>query len=139
MIKMIVGKKGAGKTKTIIALANEAVAEDKGMVVVIERGEKLRFDISHKARLINSKEYEIASYERLLGFISGVAAGNYDITSIFMDSMYKIAKNEDPAALDAFVGELERLSALSSITFVMTVSDDESSIGENGKPHVISH
>jgi len=37
MIKLIVGNKGAGKTKTLINMANEAVKNSKGNVVVVEK------------------------------------------------------------------------------------------------------
>ena len=41
MVTLLIGKKGTGKTKKLIALANEAVAASAGNVVVIEKGAKL--------------------------------------------------------------------------------------------------
>ncbi len=52
MITLLIGKKGSGKTKKLIELANEAVQNSNGNVVVIEKGLKLTYDISHKARLV---------------------------------------------------------------------------------------
>lgn len=139
MIKMIVGKKGTGKTKTIIAEANAAANAEHGTVVVLERGDKLRYDITHKARLIDTKEYDIADYERLIGFVSGLAAANYDITDIFMDSIYKIAKCEDAAALDQFVSALEKLNAHTNINFTITVSDDRLNMGSVTNQYIVEH
>ena len=76
MVKLIVGKKGTGKTKKLISLANEAVENSNGNVVVIEKGAKLTYDVTHKARLIDTEQYSISGYEAFFGFLSGLCAGN---------------------------------------------------------------
>ena len=38
MIKLILGLKGSGKTKRLMDMCNEAVAQSKGNVVFIEKG-----------------------------------------------------------------------------------------------------
>jgi len=91
MVKLLIGKKGTGKTKKLIALANEAVAASSGNVVVIEKGSKLTYDVTHKARLIDTEQYTIYGYDMLYGFLSGICAGNYDVTDILVDSTFKIA------------------------------------------------
>lgn len=90
MVKLIVGGTGTGKTKTIIELVNAAVKEEKGSVVCIAKGDKLKFDISYDARLVNISDYMVEGYKGLLGFVSGIHAGNYDITKIYIDSLYKL-------------------------------------------------
>lgn len=90
MVTLLIGKKGTGKTKKLIALANEAVAASAGNVVVIEKGAKLTYDVTHKARLIDTEQYLIEGYDMLFGFISGICAGNYDVTDILVDSTFKI-------------------------------------------------
>ena len=82
MVTLLIGKKGTGKTKKLISLANEAVAASTGNVVVIEKGSKLTYDVTHKARLIDTEQYLISGYDMLFGFISGICAGNYDVTDI---------------------------------------------------------
>ena len=94
MIRVIVGKKGSGKTKQVIEMINSAVDTEHGNVVCIEKGEKLMLDISHKIRLVEASEYDIADYTAMKGFISGLYAGNYDITHIFIDSLTKIIGTE---------------------------------------------
>ena len=59
MLKLIVGVKGTGKTKEIISLANTAANESKGCVVFLEQGNKLRFDVTHKVRLVDTCEFDI--------------------------------------------------------------------------------
>ena len=65
MIKLIVGPKGAGKTKTMIDMINAAVKTTEGNIVVIEKSMKLTTDINHAARLLDKAgiEYELIPYE----------------------------------------------------------------------------
>ena len=90
MIRVIMGKKGTGKTKQMIDMINQAVQSEHGNVVCIEKGDKLRFDINYQIRLVDSSQYDVADYAAMKGFISGLYAGNYDITHVFIDSLTKI-------------------------------------------------
>lgn len=119
MIKLFIGAKGSGKTKTLIDLVNNAAANSKGSVVCIEKGDKLRFDITSKARLIDTDYYKITDAEKLTGFIAGILASNSDITDIFVDSSLKICGN-DVAAFEALLKDIE--SIVNDINLVMTVS-----------------
>ena len=78
MVTLLIGKKGTGKTKKLIERTSAAVAASSGNVVVIEKGAKLTYDVTHKARLIDTEQYNIFGYDMLYGFISGICAGNYD-------------------------------------------------------------
>ena len=89
MIRVIMGKKGTGKTKQMIEMINNAVQTEHGNVVCIERGSKLTYDIHYQIRLVEASSYDIDSYATLKGFVSGLYAGNYDITHIFIDSLCK--------------------------------------------------
>ena len=89
MIKLITGKKGTGKTKVLIEMINEAVRTTTGDLVCIEKGEKIRYDISYKVRLVDADRFGISGYDSYFGFIAGMMAGNYDIKEIFVDSVLK--------------------------------------------------
>ena len=119
MIKLFIGGKGSGKTKTLIELVNNATATSKGSVVCIEKGDKLKLDITYKARLIDSDYYFINDAEALGGFIAGILASNSDITDIFVDSALKIAGN-DNAAFEAMLKKLDKITA--DVNLVMTAS-----------------
>ena len=115
MVKLIIGGTGSGKTKELIDQVNAAVKEEKGSVVCISRGNKLTFDISHDARLIDAADYPVSDIAGLLGFVGGLHAGNYDITRVFIDGLYKIIGGKDAAkaeeflvALDAFFFQAQR-------------------------------
>ena len=122
MIKVIMGKKGSGKTKQMIDMINSAVQTEHGNVVCIERGSKLTFDISHQIRLVESSEYDVNNYTALKGFISGMYAGNYDITHIFIDNLYKVTGKDDDSKAPAFLDKLSALSEQIGVNFTITVS-----------------
>ena len=127
MVTLIIGKKGSGKTKKLIALANEAVAKSSGNVVVIEKGNGLTYDVTHKARLVDTDVYGVKGYEMLLGFISGICAGNYDVTNIFVDSTFKIAP-EGVKGIEDFVTKLHDLAEESGAQITLLVSSDEAEL-----------
>ncbi len=124
MIRVIMGKKGSGKTKQMIELINNAVQTEHGNVVCIERGNKLTFDIHYQIRLVESSQYDIADYTALKGFISGLYAGNYDITHIFIDSLTKIVGGECNLETEKFLDWLNKFGEQHNIKFTITISDD---------------
>lgn len=121
MIKLIVGKKGSGKTKTLIDLVNAALGTTNGSVVCIEKGDKLNFAINYQCRLIDTDEYLVTDGQSLFGFIAGILASNHDVTDIFIDSALKICQN-DAASFDIFLNELEALVKTHEINCVITSS-----------------
>ena len=119
MVKLIIGVRGTGKTKTLIGLVNEAAEKSKGSVICIEKGNKLNFDITHKARLIDADAYAITDAQALYGFVAGIVASDHDITELFIDSTLKICQG-DIAAFEKFVGEVDSLNL--DLDVVMTAS-----------------
>ena len=124
MIKLIVGKKGAGKTKHLVEMVNSAAETSLGNVVCIEKGGTLTFSVSHKARHVYADDFSICGYDEYYGLLAGIKAGNNDVTHIFGDATLRIgSRNYDELA--AF---LERLSKIEDVEFVFTVSCDESEL-----------
>ena len=130
MINVFIGKKGSGKTKKLIDYANRAVEKSNGNVVVIEKGLKLTYDISPRARLIDSDAYGIQGLEALEGFLCGICAGNYDVTDILLDSTLKII-GTDMAALSELIAKMAKLSEAANVTFTLSISADESELPED--------
>lgn len=126
MIRVIMGKKGSGKTKQMIDMINEAVQTEHGNVVCIEKGNKLTFDIHYQIRLVEASQYDVADYAALKGFVSGLYAGNYDITHIFIDSLTKIVGNECDHETEKFLDWLNNFGEKHNIKFTITISDDAS-------------
>ena len=135
MIHVIMGLKGSGKTKKMIDAINGAVAEAHGDVVCIEYGRKLTYDLSYKVRLVDSKEYGIASSEMLKGFLSGLHAGNFDITNVFIDNLYKTI-GTDLAAAEDFVAWCAKFAADNSMEITITISEDPAKASDGMKQYL---
>lgn len=121
MVNLITGEKGTGKSKKLMELATKAEENSKGLVVVVEEGKSFKFDFSHKIRLIDSNEYNLKGYDMLYGFLSGISAGNYDVTDILVDNTLTIC-NDDINKLENFVKALNKLSESADINFTLSVS-----------------
>ncbi|HJD21401.1 MAG TPA: type IV pilus twitching motility protein PilT [Candidatus Gemmiger faecigallinarum] len=134
MIKLIVGPKGAGKTKTMIDMINAAVKTTEGNIVVIEKSMKLTTDINHAARLLDVDEYGIQGADMLYGFVAGVLAGNYDITELFLDGLLKVVDHD----MDAAAALLAKLDAITKdVEVIVTISSAEDALPDSIKkyPH----
>ena len=119
MVKLIIGNKGTGKTKKLIELVHDAVLNSKGNVLCVEKGATLTYDLKPQARLIDTDAYEIEGYDMCYAFLSGLLAGNYDITDVFVDSILKIG-GRDYAALASFRDRIDKISE--ETVFVFTGS-----------------
>ena len=124
MVRLIMGDNGAGKTKQLIELVHASVAEEGGCVVCIEPGADMTYDIKSSVRLVNAGEYHLDSFECLRGFISGLYAGNYDISHVFVDNLGKIAGSE-LKDVEEFLAWLDRFSEKNSVKFTVTISASE--------------
>ncbi len=136
MLKLIVGLKGSGKTKTLISLVNTAAETTKGSVVCIEKGPKLLHEIAYQVRLVDTDAYMIDDAETLFGAIAGILASNHDITDLFVDSILKICK-DDMAAFDKLIAKLNELSAKTDVAITATVSAAADSLSEATAAYMI--
>ena len=135
MIHVIMGLKGSGKTKKLIDSINAAIAEANGDVVCIEYGKKLTYDINYRARLVDSQEYGICTPDMLKGFLSGLHAGNFDITNVYIDNLYKTI-GSDRANGEAFVAWCAEFAAANNMNITITISDDPALASESMKKYL---
>ena len=124
MVRLIMGDKGSGKTKKLIELINSAASQEAGNVVCIEAEKVMTFDLHYHVRLIVAGDYEIGSYEAMRGFISGLYAGNYDISHIFIDNLFKIVGGDCNQDADNFLNWLDRFSNTHGVKFTVSVTGD---------------
>ena len=136
MVRLIMGANGAGKTKQLIDLIHSAAESENGSVVCIEPGADMTFDIKSSVRLVNGKEYNLNSFECLRGFLSGLYAGNYDISHVFVDNLCKIAGSTDWQAVENFLQWLDRFSEKNDVKFTVTVSADEDVATEGMRQYI---
>ena len=135
MLKLMIGVKGTGKTKTLIEKVNAAAAASKGDVVCIEKGTQLRFDITSKVRLIDTEEYLVKDADSLYGFVAGILASNYDVTDLFVDNTMKICGG-DVAALEKMLDKVAALLVKNDVNVFMTASLAEDAATDGIKKYV---
>ena len=135
MIQVIMGLKGSGKTKRLIDAINTAVASAQGDVVCIEYGSQLTYDVNYRVRLVNSKEYEIDNLDKLKGLLSGLHAGNFDITNVYIDNLYKTI-GTDRVAGEEFILWCAKFAEANYMEITVTVSDDPALASEEIKKYL---
>ena len=135
MLKLIVGTKGSGKTKTMLEMIDKATKTTSGNIVVIEKCMKLTTEINHAARLVDVDEYNVVGADMLYGFVAGVLAGNYDITELFIDGILKTC-NHDLEGLGAFLAKVEGLAATAGTNVTITISAAAADLPEDVKKYL---
>ena len=125
MVRLIMGAKGSGKTKHLIEMINNAAKDEPGNVVCIEANRNMTYDINYHIRLIDAEEYKLNSYDLLRGFISGLYAGNYDITQVFIDNLCKIVGTGVDKDTEEFLNWLDIFGERNNIKFTATISADQ--------------
>ena len=135
MIRVILGLKGSGKTKKLIESIHETLSQTNGDVVCIEYGKKLTYDVNYKVRLVDSQEYAITNADMLKGFLSGLHAGNFDITHVFIDNLYKTIGN-DVAAAEEFIAWCANFAAVNKMNITMTVSESPENFSDEVKKYL---
>ena len=128
MIKLIIGNKGSGKTKKLIDQVNLCVEQSDGNVVCVEKETKLTYDVNYRARPIATDTFSVTGYDAFYGFLSGICAGDHDITDLFVDATFRIAANRDGSALLEFLKKVATLSEISDTQFTFTISADEEAL-----------
>ena len=134
MLKLIVGTKGAGKTKTMIEMIDKATKTTSGNIVVIEKCMKLTTEINHAARLVDVDEYGVVGADMLYGFVAGVLAGNYDITELFIEGILRIIDHNLEAA-EKVLKAIDKITE--NVEVVVTVSANVDELPEDLKKYVI--
>lgn len=126
MIKIHIGLKGTGKTKNLINDVNGALALEKGNVVCITEGNRLMHDIDRKVRMINTEQFDIKNFDMFTGLLCGIIAQDFDVTHIFIDSVFKSVPDESMANIDVLIEAIEKLEAQFNASFTVMVSADAS-------------
>ena len=135
MVKLIMGLSGSGKTKALISMVSDAIKNEQGNVICIEKSKHLTYDIPYEARLIRTDDYAVKGNTMLYGFLSGLHAGNYDITHVFIDDLNKILDDRSNEALEKFMAQLQVFSDRDSVNFTITITADPSTASEELKKY----
>ncbi len=135
MIKIICGPKGSGKTKRIIAAANDAVDRAKGHLVFLTDTKRYMYDLKREVRFIDVTDYSVAGEDALCGFIKGVIAGSYDNEYVFVDGVARIAGKAIKDMAQLFY-MLEKVAQLRDLQLYITCSCTEEELPDFAKKYV---
>lgn len=136
MIHVIYGKRGSGKSKRMVSLANEKAKTAKGDVVFVDDDARAMHVLDREVRFINAQEYELTDYRSIYGFLCGIAATNYDITTIFIDGLLNGVDKTEESAVRIF-DKLQEFSDTHRIElYIATHDEGELAISELEKYRV---
>lgn len=120
MVKLILGAKGAGKTKWLINGANDDIKAGNGNITFLDVEDEHIFSLDTNVRLINLSDYSVNSIEKFYGFLLGMLSMDFDLEIIYIDSIYKIIdiKKED---LKCLVKNLDEISEKHDVDILINV------------------
>lgn len=136
MIQVIYGKKGSGKTKRILDMANQMVDQQHGDVVFVDDDNRYMFDLRHEVRFVNAGEYGMRSADMFFGFLCGMLAQNFDMKVIFIDAFLKLVKS-DINDIAWFFERMEAYSKEHGVDFILSVSEDAENLPEFMHPYFV--
>ena len=137
MIQLIVGKKGKGKTKHLLAKVNDAIKGAKGNIVYLDKSSKHMYELNNKVRLINVMDYPIDNCDEFLGFLCGIVSQDHDLEEMYLDSFLTIAFAETDDEIQHAIEKLDIISEKYNVKFILSVSRDESKLPECAKAKIV--
>lgn len=124
MIHVFCNKRGSGKTKALINLANEKVLDSKGHVVYIDDDKRPLLELDRRIRFINTSDFDLNREESFYGFLCGIISEDYDVDTIFIDGLLNIVDMDIKDAAHLFYS-LEKLTNSSNINFYININGEE--------------
>lgn len=123
MVKLIAGKKGSGKSKRIMKMANEAVEDSQGHMIFIDDDKRAIYDLKHDLRFVNMEEFPVETSDEFLGFLCGLISNDYDIEKIYIDGILNVVKM-DIAQLSPWINKLNKIAEKNQIEFIVALSHE---------------
>jgi len=136
MIKLFAGEKGQGKTRQLIAAANEHLNTTDGHIVFIEAGRRNMHEIHRNIRLVDTTDYTFLNYREFISFVHGMLSQNSDISEIFIDSLSKVIKTLDNNDLATLFATLKKISEDEDVQFFATLNCNPEQLPEELKAHM---
>ena len=124
MIKVFCGRRGTGKTKKLLGIANEYLKQAKGDSVYIDVNNKNIIYLNGDIRFINTSELQIKDTEGVYGLICGIIAQNYDVENIYIDNLTNMIDLSLSYSKKLFE-KLEKLSGSFNINIFINVDYEE--------------
>ena len=130
MIQIIAGLQGAGKTKSLIDLANAESKTTHGHLVYVDADNSHILQLSHKIRLIKPDDYPLESPDEFFGFVCGILPQDYDICTIYIDGLLKNA-NTHIGNVQELIHKVELVSSKMNVNFMISMCCDPKDLPES--------
>jgi hypothetical protein len=124
MIHVFCNKRGSGKTKALIDLANAKVAESNGHIVYIDDDKRPLLQLDRAIRFVDTSEYDLEKGDCFYGFVCGIISEDYDIDTIFIDGLFNIVELENSDAAHLF-SALEKIANRNNIDLFININEEE--------------
>ena len=102
MIQVFCARRGSGKTKRLIELANNQYLESKGDSVYIDDDCRPMYQLHNGIRFVETNEYNVDDCNGFYGMLCGIISSNYDIENIYIDGLSNIVKCNMKEATELF-------------------------------------
>ena len=122
MVQILAGEKGEGKTKKLIAMANEAGKSANGSVVFVDDDNSRMYDLHYSVRFVDTPKFIMEDPQVFRGFVCGILSQNSDIEKIYIDGLNHILDKVSDADFVKFIEELEKTSAEAETDMIMIIS-----------------
>lgn len=90
MIQVFCARRGSGKTKKLIELANKRLVNAKGESVYIDDDTRPMLLLGRGIRFVSTEEFGVNDCNSFYGLLCGLIAENYDIENIYIDGLSNI-------------------------------------------------
>ena len=124
MISILFGTKGDGSSRRLIKMANEARTQRDENSVFIDYDDDCMYILDRDIRFINASDYDIYSPKMFSGFISGIAAQDFDLQAIYINGFTKIVKHT-LGGLELMFSFLAEFSDRMNVDLLISISSDE--------------
>ncbi len=135
MIQVFCGKRGSGKTKNLIDMANKTVSSTNGDIVYIDDDRRPMLELDRRIRFISTDDYGLQDYNSFYGFLCGMLSEDYDIETIFVDGLFNIVSGKVSDAAHLFL-DLEKLSTKFGLRIFININHENEELPEFIKKYV---
>ena len=136
MVQIIAGRKGKGKTKHLLDMANNGIKAATGSIVYLDKSSKHMYELNNRIRLINVNEYPVATSQGFIGFICGIISQDHDLETMYLDSFLKLSCLEGEEISDTYM-TLKNIGEKYHVTFVLSISMDAAELPDCARGDVI--
>ena len=123
MIQVFCARRGSGKTKRLIELANHQQITAKGDAVYIDDDSRPMLQLARGIRFVDTNEYNVDDCQSFYGMLCGIISSNYDIENIYIDGLSNIVRCTMKDSTELF-GKIAGLTDIFGVNVYININVD---------------